>query len=192
MSKQLSKIRIIDDSDFLRASRLEKLQMVFLEPRLESMLNNQEYQHWQQVQLAFQLVYKEFSQNRAIKILRAQIAGAERFEVAKRIFDDMAAVYGPVMRRNKDLARAQLVERLWSIGRRLEHGKKLMEAAEVFAMAGKFEGLDKHEPTEFNPEDVTLPELEITNDPKYLNAEYEDVTNQPDDDHAPEEESLFQ
>jgi hypothetical protein len=183
MSK-LPSLSIIDDSDFKKASRREKFSMVLKEPRLDAMLTNQEAEHWERVQAVFALCFKQFDQTKAIRVIRSHIAGAERYEVAKRLYDDMCEVYGPVQKRNKEMARAMLVQRLWSIGVRLEQKGALVEAAEVFEKAGKFEGLDKDEVKEFNPDDIILPVPIITNDPRFANAE--DVEYETDEDEQTE------
>ncbi len=184
MSK-LPSLSIIEEPDFKKASRLEKLSLVLREPDLEPLLTNQEWEHWQKVQQVFALCFKQFDQPKAIRVIRAQIPGAERYEVAKRLYDDMCEVYGPIQRRNKDMARAILVQRLWSLGVRLEQAGKLVEAAEVYEKAGKFEALDKNDPLEFDPADVELPVPLITNDPRYANAEtIESEEVEPDGEDA--------
>lgn len=189
MSK-LRSLSIIEEPDFKKASRLEKFSLVLREPDLEVLLTNQEWEHWQRVQQVFALCFKQFDQPKAIRVIRAQIPGADRYEVAKRLYDDMSEVYGPVQRRNKDMSRAILVQRLWSIGVRLEQQGKLLEAAEVFEKAGKFEGLHEQDAADFNPDDIVLPVPIITNDPRYANAEqieHEDVS----DDEPQSEASLL-
>ena len=170
MSK-LPSLSIIDAADFKKAGRLEKFGMVLREPELEVHLSNQEWEHWEKIRQVFALCFKQFDQTKAIRVIRSHVDGAERYEVAKRLYDDMCEVYGPVQERNKKMARAMLVQRLWSLGVRLEQAGKLVEAAEVFEKAGKFEGLDKQDVQEFNPADIVLPIPVITNDPRFANAE---------------------
>lgn len=189
MSK-LPSLKILNDADWKQANRLERLGMVLREPDLETRLTNQEWEHWQRLQEVFALCFKQFDQAKAIRVIRSHIEGAERYEVAKRLYDDMCEVYGPVQKRNKDLARSILVQRLWSLGVRLEKAGKFEAAAEAYEKAGKFEGLDKHDAAEFDPEDIILPTPVITNDPRYANAEdveYEDT----DDEDEQQEAGLF-
>lgn len=190
MSK-LPSLSIIDDSDFKKATRLEKFSMVLREPRLETMLTNQEWEHWERMQQVFALCFKQFDQTKAIRVIRSHMAGAERYEVAKRLYDDMCEVYGPVQKRNKEMARAILVQRLWSIGVRLEKEGKLLEAADVFEKAGKFEALDKHDAAEFDPEDIILPTPVITNDPRFANAEEIESEEVKDDEDEQTEAGIF-
>ena len=163
--------------------------MVLREPRLEDLLTDQEHEHWTRLQQVFALCFKQFDQTSAIRVIRRHVAGAERYEVAKRLYDDMGEIYGPFQKRNKDLARAILVQRLWSLGIRLEKEGKFTEAAEVFEKAGKFEGLDKHDVQEFNPDDIQLPVPVITNDPRWANAE-EAEHEEIDDDEKDETDLL--
>lgn len=186
MSK-LPSLKILDDADWKQMSRLERLSLVLREPDLETRLTNQEWEHWQRLQEVFALCFKQFDQPKAIRVIRSHIAGAERYEVAKRLYDDMCEVYGPVQKRNKDLARAILVQRLWSLGVRLEKAGKFLEAAEVFEKAGKIEGLDKHDAVEFDPDDIVLPIPVITNDPRFANAE--DIEYESTDDEDEQEEA---
>lgn len=166
---------IVDQSEFRQASRVEKLQLVLREIQLEAWLSQPDFEYWQRLQQVFALTFKQFDQTKAIRVIRNQVPGAERYEVARRLYEDMASVYGPFMKRNKDLARAILIQRLWSIGVRLEQQGLLVEAAEAFEKAGKFEGLDKHEHFELDPDDIKLPEIHITNDPRYANAEEAEI-----------------
>lgn len=189
---RLPSLKILDDADWKQSSRIERLGMVLREPELETRLTNQEFEHWQRLQEVFALCFKQFDQPKAIRVIRSHIAGAERYEVAKRLYDDMCEVYGPVQKRNKDLARAILVQRLWSLGVRLEKAGKLEAAAEAFEKAGKFEGLDKHDAAEFDPEDIILPIPVVTNDPRYANAEdleYEETNTDEEDEQ--EEAGIF-
>lgn len=185
MSKGL--LQVVDRNDFLKASRIEKFHLVLREVQFEELLTQQEYEYWQRLQQAFALTFKQFDQTKAIRVIRNQIPGCERYETARRLYDDMGQVYGPFLRRNKELARAILVQRLWSLGVRLEQAGKHFEAATVYEKAGQFEGLDKHDQVDFDPADLQMPELTISNDPRYLRAQDVEIV----DENEPGEDGLL-
>lgn len=155
--------------------------MVLFDLKFEGMLTHQEYEHWQRIQMVFALCFKQYDQTKAIRVIRNQVAGAEAYATAKRLYDDMCDIYGPLQRRNKDMARAILVQRIWSLGVRLEQQGLLVEAGEMFEKAGKFEGLDKHDEAEFDPADIEIPVPIITNDPRYANAEEIEAEYDPEE-----------
>jgi hypothetical protein len=153
---------------------------VLQDVRFEELLDQRDYERWQNIQQAFALCFKQFDQTKAIRVIRNQIPGCDRYETARRLYDEMTQVYGPFMRRNKELARAILVQRLWSIGVRLEQKGMLTEAADVFAKAGEFEGLHLHDQVEFDPADIQIPTPIITSDPSALRG-IEDIEEEEDE-----------
>lgn len=184
--KALSKIKLFDAPEFDKASRLEKFSMVMMDVNLEGRLNEQEFTHWQRIQQCFALCFKQFDQPKAIRVIRNNIPGCERYEIAAKMYRDMCEVYGPFQKRNKQMAKAIAAQRLWTIGVRLEKQGDLVNAANVFEMAAKMEGLDKEDVVDFDPDDIKLPEVHITNDPRFLHAEdteFEEVeTNNEEED----------
>ncbi len=179
-------LKIFEEPEFKSASRLDKFRMCLLELKFEELLTGQEYEHWQRIQMVFALCFKQYDHTKAIRVIRNQVAGADAYNTAKRLYDDMCEVYGPIQRRNKEMARAILIQRLWSLGVRLEQRGDLVEAGEMFEKAGKFEGLDKFEAVDFDPADIEIPPPNITNDPKWANAE--DIEYEDGEEEAPDDE----
>lgn len=175
-------LKIFEEPQFKTASRLDKLRMVLLDDRLEAMLTEQEQRHWERIQLVFALTFKQYDQTKAIRVIRNQVPGAELYLTAQKLYNDMCEVYGPIQRRNKDLARSILIQRLWTLGVRLEQQGKLVEAGMMFEKAGVFEGIDKHDVAGFDPADIVIPAPNITNDPRFATAEDIDHEDVADDD----------
>lgn len=190
MSNALSKIKIFEDAEFEKAGRLDKFSMVLQDIRLEERLTHQEFEHWARIQQVFSLCYKQFDRAKAIRVIRNQIHGCDRYEIAQKAYNDMCEVYGPFQRRNKEMARAIAAQRLWTLGVRLEQRGELLEAAQVFKMAAEMEGLHKDDVLDFDPDDIKLPEVHITNDPKYIHAE-ETEFEEVDDENGEDEEGIF-
>jgi hypothetical protein len=191
MSKALSKIKLFDDPEFDKAARLEKFSMVLMDVRLEERLNAQEFEHWCRIQQCFALCHKQFDQQKAIRVIRNQIPGCERHEIASKIYREMCEVYGPFQNRNKAMARSIAAQRLWTIGVRLEQKGELLEAANVFKMAAEMEGLHREDVLDFDPDDIKLPEVHITNDPKYIHAEDTEFEEVENEENGEDEESIF-
>lgn len=177
-------LKILEEPEFKSASRLDRFRLCLLDQALEPLLTNQEYEQWQRIQMVFALCFKQYDQTKAIRVIRNQVPGADHYATAKRLYDDMCEIYGPLQRRNKEMARSILVQRLWSLGVRLEQRGDLVEAGEMFEKAGKFEGLDKHDEADFDPADIELPAITISNDPRFINAEeveYDDCPEEEDE-----------
>lgn len=156
--------------------------MVLMDVRLEEQLNGEEWHIWNNVQNCFALCHKEFDTRAAIKIIRSQIPGCDGYNTAAKLYRTMCDVYGPFQTRNKEMARSIMVQRLWSIGEKLEEKGELEAAASVFEKAAKLEGLDKHDVELFDPSQVQIPIPIISNNPKYLNAEDAEVEDEEEED----------
>lgn len=164
--------------------------MVLMDVRLEERLTNQEFTHWQRIQMCFSLCHKQFDQQKAIRVIRNQIEGCDRHELASKLYREMCEVYGPFQRRNKEMARSIAAQRMWTLAVRLEKNGELLESAQVMKMAAELEGLYKDDAVDFDPDEIKLPEVTITNDPRFIHAEdteFEEIDNDNDE----EEDGLF-
>lgn len=182
MSRALANIKLFDNSSWNNATKTERFQMVLMDVRLEEQLTGDEWRIWTNVQHCFALCHKQFDTRKAIKVIQSQIPGYEVYTTAATLYRTMCEVYGPFQARNKEMARSIMVQRLWTIGVRLEQKGELEAAASVFEKAAKLEGLDKHDVELFDPSQVQIPIPIISNNPKYLNAEDAEVEDEEEED----------
>lgn len=193
MSKKPSTIEIYSLADFKKADRISRIRMHMLEPD-RFVLNDQDETYYRQLQQAYQLVFEELRQSVAIKTIQEAVPGAETWHRANTILQDIYELFAPFLKKNKDLRRAILVERLYHMAKVAEskaHGtykddegishdfadKDWMELAmKLYVEAGRFEGLDEHDTAMIDPDEITIPEIEITSDPTaFLEAQNEEA-----------------
>lgn len=171
MSRNLSKIELFKEIDFKSATRLDRLRMCMLDPKWEGRLNDQEFQHLNRLRRCFSLVHDELSPHQAMKKIQADMAHISNFDQAKTLYRDMCELYEGFMGRNKIFARAAMVEKLYGIAKKLEDDDKLEAAAEIYYKAATLEGLDKADTKEFNPNDIKIPQIIITSDPRAIEGQ---------------------
>jgi len=202
MSRKRSQIEIYSLEDFKKADRLGRIRMHMLEPERFA-LNDQDDIYYRQLQQAYQLVFEELRHSVAIRAIQEAIPGAEMWHRANRILQDIYELFAPFLRKNKDLRRAILVEKLYEMAKVAEkraYGSYTDDQGNVqewadpdwmviverlYTQAGKFEGLDQHDAPLLDPDEIQIPEIEITADPAaFLAAQAENSGEEADWDEA--------
>jgi hypothetical protein len=146
-------------------------------------LNDSDDTYYRQLQEAYHLVFDELRESVAMKAIMHTVQGADTWHRANRILRDIYTLFSPFVQKNKDLRRTILLEKLYlmadvaqkkavfvykdSEGKEHEGADiEWMElAGKLFAQAAKIEGLDQAEISTMNPDDLEIPEIEITSDP---------------------------
>jgi len=186
--------------------------MHMIEPE-RFVLNDQDETYYRQLQAAYHLVFDELRESVAMKAIMETVEGADTWHRANKLMRDIYTLFSPFVQKNKDLRRAILLEKLYLMadvaqkkavfkytaqdkeGNDIEHEGADLEwmelAGKLYAQAAKIEGLDQPEMSVINPDDLTIPEIEITSDPQaFLNAQnpdIEDAEEWPDEYDDPEE-----
>lgn len=212
MSKNQSTIKIYSQADFGKADRIDRIRMHMIEPE-RFVLNDQDETYYRQLQAAYHLVFDELRESVAMKAIMETVEGADTWHRANKLMRDIYTLFSPFVQKNKDLRRAILLEKLYLMadvaqkkavfkytaqdkeGNDIEHEGADLEwmelAGKLYAQAAKIEGLDQPEMSVINPDDLTIPEIEITSDPQaFLNAQnpdIEDAEEWPDEYDDPEE-----
>lgn len=200
MSKRLSKIEIYSLEDFLKADRINRIRMYMIEPE-KFCLDDADERYYRMLQQAYQLVFDELRQSVAIRVIQETIPEAESWYMANRLLRDIYELFAPFVNKNKELRRAILVEKLYSLARVAEknalvtytdengvetevaNSEWMAIAERLYTQAGKFEGLDQHEAPMLDPDEIRIPEIEITADPQaFLAAQTEDSEEADDYD----------
>lgn len=201
MSKKESRIEIYSQADFNKADRIGRIRMHMLEPDRFA-LNDPDEEYYRQLQQAYQLVFEELRQSVAIRAIQETIDGAESWHKANRILQDIYELFAPFLKKNKELRRAILVEKLYMMAKVAE-SKAVFEytdsdgvtqsgadqewmviAERLYSQAGKFEGLDEHDTALIDPDEIKIPNIEITSDPAaFLAAQNEEAEEAEDDEY---------
>jgi hypothetical protein len=185
------KIEIYSIEDFKKAPLLDRIRMYMIEPERFD-LNDRDYQYYRKLNQAFQIVFEEVAEGAAIKMIQMAVEGCENLVIAKKVLADCFELFGPMIKKNKDMRRAILVEKMYELAAKAEKNAHfttndengvpkhhfdaewMQIAANLYEKAGKFEGLDKHDVPILNPDDLEIPELIITPDPQvFIEAQSE-------------------
>lgn len=175
-------------------------------------LNDQDDVYYRQLQEAYHLVFDELRESVAMKAIMENVRGCDTWHRANKVMRDIYTLFSPFVQKNKDLRRAILLEKLYlmadvaqkkAVYEYLSEDKEgnvvknqgadleWMElAGKLYAQAAKIEGLDAPEVSVMDPDDLTIPEIEITSDPQaFLNAQndIEDAEEWDIEDEEPEE-----
>lgn len=182
-------------------------------------LNDPDETYYRQLQEAYHLVFDEMRESVAMKAIMENVKGADTWHRANKVIRDIYLLFSPFVQKNKDLRRAILLEKLYMMADVAQknavftyvddRGKEQqgadiewMElAGKLFAQAAKIEGLDQPEMSVMNPDDLVIPDIEITSDPSaflaaqsgddgddYLDSEPYDFYDDPEVEEDPEEE----
>ena len=195
MSKKPSKIEIYSLADFQKANRLDRIRMHMLEPE-RFVLSDDDGEYYRQLQHAYHMVFDELRESVAMKAIMENVPGANTWHRANKVLRDIYELFSPFLKKNKDLRRAIVLEKLYMLadvaqkravftytdykGDQQEGAdREWMEMAErLLTQAAKIEGLDQPEKAAFDPEELLIPEIEITSDPAAFLAsqmEFEDA-----------------
>lgn len=160
--------------------------MHMIEPE-RFVLTDSDENYYRQLQEAYHLVFDELRESVAMKAIMETVQGADSWHRANKLLRDIYTLFSPFVQKNKDLRRAILLEKLYmmadvaqkkavySYQSESKDGElKEMQGADLewmelagklYAQAAKIEGLDSPETQLMNPDDLTIPEIEITSDP---------------------------
>ncbi|RTL04776.1 hypothetical protein EKK58_09660 [Candidatus Dependentiae bacterium] len=173
-------------------------------------LNDSDEQYYLQLQKAYHLVFDELRESVAMKAIMEQVPGADTWHRANRILRDIYALFSPFVQKNKDLRRAILLEKLYMMadvaqknavykyeaqdaeGNKIEKEGADLEwmelAGKLYAQAAKIEGLDQPEVIMLNPDEITIPAIEVTSDPQAFLAAQADIEDADYDEWPDDQE----
>lgn len=196
MSEKRYKLEIYSLDQFQKADRIDRIRMNIIEPD-RFVLTDADWQYAKDLEHAWLLVSSETREAVAINLIRNSVPGAESWYKANRILRDVEALYAPFLSRNREMQRARVIERMYHFaelaqkravftdddGNECIDQEWLLIAQKFLKEAAEMEGLDATNALPFNPDDLVIPEFEITSDPE---AFLEEQTGEYDD-YLPEE-----
>lgn len=203
MSKKLSRIEIYSLSDFKKADRLDRIRMHMVEPE-RFVLDDQDEQYAMDLEHAWLLVSNETRESVAIRLIQNKVPGAESWYRANRILRDIETLYSPFITKNRDLQRRRVVEKLYAMaeiaekkamwtdedGNECADKEWIVIAQKLYLEAAQLEGLHQDNAPPIDPDDLVIPEIEITSDPQaFLEAQTEGAEDIEYDEDYPEEEA---
>lgn len=161
-------------------------------------LNDEDHAYYRQLMDAWRLVSDEMREGVAIRIIQNEVFGAESWYKANRILRDVESLFSPFMERNRELQRRKVIDRLYAYAE-TAHKKAIVEldgeeivsqdwlilAQKFLKDAAEMEGLGQDGTPPIDPDDIVIPEIEITSDPSaFIDAQYDEAEadEEADDD----------
>jgi len=201
MSKQLLKIRIYTEKDFKKASRIERIGMYLIQPNL--MLSPSDEAYKAKLLQIFHIQCEAMSQMEIIRKV-TELYPRMKLATVHKMMTDAESVFGSLMKRNKDVTRAVLIEKARRIHdialegifidvfyldeesgqeksrKEMIQPPNLKQANEALKLIAKLEQLDQPDSVENVYDNLTFPEMTFTTDPAALteDAEFEEVEDE--------------
>lgn len=172
-------------TEFKDSHRLDRIKIHMMEPERFPLSDSDEEYHQQLLQV-YQNCFEEMRQGAAVTWIQENIPGCESKYKSNRLLSDCYEVFAPFVQKNKELRRHILVEKLYWLAERAMQDDDYALAADILAKAGKFEGLDKVDEVQFDPEAVIIPQITISADATLLLPEKTE-NDEPEDAEYTEE-----
>lgn len=166
-------------------------------------LDGDDWQYSQDLEIAWLLVSNETRESVAIRLIQNHVPGAESWYRANRMLRDVETLYAPFLKKNREIQRSRIVEKLYAmaeIAEKKAHGIEddgetvwadkewIVIAQKLYKDAAELDGLNVDNAPAIDPDDLVIPEIEITSDPQaFLEAQTEDLDYE--EDEYPDEEA---
>lgn len=202
MCAKKSKLEIYSLEQFRKADRLDRIRMNMVEPD-RFPLNGDDWQYSKDLEHGWLLVSGETREGVAVRLIQNHVPGAESWYKANRILRDIETLYAPFLTRNKEMQRRRVIDKLYAFADIAETKAKIVDdegnehwdkdwllmAQKFLKDAAELEGLGADNALAIDPEELVIPEIEITNDPSAFLAEQIEFEDEPeegfdDDDEA--------
>lgn len=168
-------------------------------------LNDQDWKYHIDLEQAWLLISGETRESVAIRLIQSSIPGAVSWFRANRMLRDVEVLYAPFLKKNREVQRARVIEKLYEYAAIAEkkaiytdeEGLEYIDqewfviAQKCLKDAAEMEGLNEDASTLINPDDVLIPEFEVTSDPQAFLEEqlddYEDIPDEEDGEYEDDE-----
>jgi len=138
----------------------------------ELRLNKNEKYYFDLLRKVFVILCDNYTQQHAINLVqelgRDTIGQKYSLSKAGELMSDAMQLYGNAIKRNKHFDRMMTIEKLKVCYEKLMEDEKWDKAADVMGIIGKYQQLDKSDGSKISADDLNLPELLISADPKVL------------------------
>lgn len=169
---QISKTRIFTESDRKQAAeRLERIEMHLIQPSVY--INDRDLEYLDKMIKAFGIAASCLSKLTAIRKFRNLYPGMA-FSTAKGIVEDAEDLFAPMTRRSREMTLAVIAKRADEVYKQSMADGNLKQANSANDLALKIEMARKEEEKENVWDQLQMPDIQFTTDPKAL-SEAEDL-----------------
>ena len=169
---QISKTRIFTESDRKQAAeRLERIEMHLIQPSVY--INDRDLEYLDKMIKAFGIAASCLSKLTAIRKFRNLYPGMA-FSTAKGIVEDAEDLFAPMTRRSREMTLAVIAKRADEVYKQSIADGNLKQANSANDLALKIEMARKEEEKENVWDQLQMPDIQFTTDPKAL-SEAEDL-----------------
>jgi len=167
MSKFLSIKKLFDGVDFKSADRIQRMYMHLMAPE-QFDLRDSEDKYLDDMKKAWSLMTEDFrTQRESRKLIMELIPGRN----VSKLIRDTEALFGKLEKVNIDTQASIYRTKLIMLARKAEQNDDIEEARKCIEALMKLDGIDGKNNLEKIP--TTLPQLELTTDPKALTENIE-------------------
>lgn len=168
----LKHVRAATESEFRKEkNKVNKIRMHLFNSK-ELRLNKNEKYYFDLIRKVFVILCDNYTQQHAINLVqelgRDTIGQKYSLSKAGELMSDAMQLYGNAIKRNKQFDRMMTIEKLKVCYEKLMEDEKWDKAADVMGIIGKYQQLDKSDGSKISADDLNLPELLISSDPKAL------------------------
>lgn len=166
-----SKERVFTQSDFDNASDVVERIIIHLDQPRKFLLTEFERRHFERLRLVFGIMQQCNTQRARIKRICQVIPVSERS--VQRYMADATALFVDMVKVDRDFERSFLKEKLYALAQKAEEAGDVETAMRCLDKVIKLEGYDR-EDAGIKADDIKLPTLIFTSNPKALTAQNED------------------
>ncbi len=166
MQNRRSKPRVYSQADWDTADRFGKILIHLMEPD-KWPLNNRDEEYLKRMRQVWAIMVENGSQRTRVKMI-GEVMGINERNV-KALMEDAQAFFGDLLSVDSALEKAVIAEQYWLLYEKAYGGGDYDTASKVLEKLVKLRGYDR-EDGGIKREDLVLPEIEFTSNPKSLNA----------------------
>lgn len=159
--------RVYSEAEFKAEDRIGKIYISLLQPN-DFQLNAQDDIHLERMRKVWTIMLANDTQKARIKLI-SEVMGINERNV-KAIMDDAQYLFGDILRVDSEFEKALIVERQWQLFKKAKKAKDYEGASKILDRITKLKGYDR-EDGGIKREDLELPEITFTSNPKALLAD---------------------
>lgn len=170
-------------------------------------LDDADWQYYVDLEKVWQITSAETRESVAIRLIQQHVFGAESWYKANRLLRDVETLFAPFLKKNRELQRARIVEKLYAMaeiaekkafgsdeeGNEWADKEWMVIAQKMYKDAAELDGLHRDNSPLIDPDAIVIPEIEITSDPQAFletqtGGEEMDFEDFPDEEAGDDEE----
>lgn len=165
--------KIMSLNQFKKAGRLDRLYFHMMQPdQLE--LNSRESEYLEKLKRVFAIMAIELDTGKVVTKVQNLFPDAGTTRHIYRLINDVKNLFGDVIERNKAFEREVLKAKFIHVAKKASKEKDLETERRCYLNIMRLMGLDEQDGNGFNPEDIELPDLHFTDNPKAIAGEFDE------------------